>query len=318
MAQPKETTGPAPRHCILKYSQPRLVTTQKDDRVSAPPQQPAAPPQTTAKQRPTVPGRPASAFKAARPFSRTAPSRPVQRPITPGDFRKTAPSPVIFTEDKTSLQGFSAGEIQALLDELLPPREWCNDATNEKWVQSVSSEPATPMHVSQFIEKVKERLTAIRSRFAETLPTPNATSLSICCGATSTETENVFSESLDEIIRETVIACADRGKLLARMRDETDRLTNAWSCAAESSVAFAIRKRQQRAARAQELLADATKARSDLKTAHAQRDELVSQMKGMEETYSNETELMQQEHAAAMTALEAQVVEAADALRAVA
>jgi hypothetical protein len=54
--------------------------------------------------------------------------------------------------------------------------------------------------------------------------------------------EELYSQALDELIRQITINCAERGLLLLRVRDEAHMTISAYETLYESSIAYGVRK----------------------------------------------------------------------------
>ncbi|NXG49526.1 IDLC protein, partial [Psilopogon haemacephalus] len=121
----------------------------------------------------------------------------------------------------------STKQTQELLNVILPPREW--EEENHRWVQEVSSAPGTRLGVVQLQEQLELKMRQRQAR--ET-------------GICSVRRE-LYSQCFDELIRQTTIACAERGMLLLRVRDELQTTLAAYQTLYESSTAFGLRKALQ-------------------------------------------------------------------------
>ncbi|NXH71551.1 IDLC protein, partial [Hydrobates tethys] len=121
----------------------------------------------------------------------------------------------------------SAKQPQEILNAILPPREW--EEENRRWVQEVSSAPSTRLDVVHLQEQLDLRLRQRQARETGICPVRR----------------ELYSQCLDELIRETTINCAERGLLLLRVRDEIQMTIAAYQTLYESSVAFGMRKALQ-------------------------------------------------------------------------
>eukprot|EP01064_Diplonema_japonicum_P009005 TRINITY_DN1647_c0_g4_i1.p1 TRINITY_DN1647_c0_g4~~TRINITY_DN1647_c0_g4_i1.p1 ORF type:complete len:246 (+),score=80.07 TRINITY_DN1647_c0_g4_i1:46-738(+) len=113
------------------------------------------------------------------------------------------------------------------LNTIVPPRMWSEDGA--EWVQYVSSTPATKMDVIDLQEALDAKLQQQHAR-----------EMGIC-----PVREELYSQAFDEVIRQTTVACAERGLLLLRVRDELHLNTSSYKKLYESSVAFGMRKALQ-------------------------------------------------------------------------
>ncbi|NXR08571.1 IDLC protein, partial [Semnornis frantzii] len=138
-----------------------------------------------------------------------------------------SPSPLAPIRPVPPFAAESAKQAQELLNAILPPREW--EEANRRWVQEVSSAPGTRLDVVQLQEQLDLRLQQRQAR--ET---------GICAVR-----RELYSQCFDELIRQTTIACAERGLLLLRVRDELQMTLAAYQTLYESSIAFGLRKALQ-------------------------------------------------------------------------
>lgn len=115
-------------------------------------------------------------------------------------------------------------QTEDILNSILPPREWTEDG--KLWVQYVSSTPATRLDVVNLQEHLNQQLQSRQARETGICPIR----------------EELYSQSLDELIRQITINCAERGLLLLRVRDEAQMTISAYETLYESSIAFGVRK----------------------------------------------------------------------------
>ena len=94
------------------------------------------------------------------------------------------------------------GEVENILDSILPPRQFHQDGSD--LVQFVSKEPAS-----------RAQLRALRDRLEEKLLARQARQEGIC-GVR----RELYSQCFQEIIRQLTLICPERGLLLLRLRDE--------------------------------------------------------------------------------------------------
>ncbi|XP_054026660.1 axonemal dynein light intermediate polypeptide 1 [Dryobates pubescens] len=170
---------------------------------------------------------------------------------TPSPPAPTGPVPPIAAE--------SSKRAQELLNAILPPREWGKE--NHRWVQEVSSAPGTRLDVVQLQEQLDLRLQQRQAR--ET-------------GICSVRRE-LYSQCFDELIRQTTIACAERGLLLLRVRDELQMTLAAYQALYESSTAFGLRKALQ----AEQGKADMEKRIAELEEEKQELERQVSEQKAL-------------------------------------
>ncbi|XP_049590858.1 axonemal dynein light intermediate polypeptide 1-like [Syngnathus scovelli] len=111
-----------------------------------------------------------------------------------------------------------------LLNLMFPPRRW--EEANKEWVQRVCSEPSTRVDVVNLEEELDKKL--LQTRAMETGICPLRRQL--------------YTECFDELIRQVVLICAERGLLLLRVRDEIKMTIAAYQTFYESSMVFGVRK----------------------------------------------------------------------------
>ena len=92
--------------------------------------------------------------------------------------------------------------VENILDNILPPRQFQQDGRD--LVQFVSKEPAS-----------RDQLRELRNLLEEKLLSRQARQEGIC-----QVRRELYSQCLDEIIRQLTLICPDRGLLLLRLRDE--------------------------------------------------------------------------------------------------
>ncbi|KAF8821088.1 putative axonemal dynein light chain p33, partial [Cardiosporidium cionae] len=106
----------------------------------------------------------------------------------------------------------------------IPPKRWSENGRN--YVQYASSVPAK---LSDII-KLEEHLLAI-------LEEQNAREIGIC-----PVRENIFSQLFEELIRQEILVCQERGLLLIRIRNEYANQVDAYQRLYESSILHTTRK----------------------------------------------------------------------------
>lgn len=115
-------------------------------------------------------------------------------------------------------------QTEDVLNSILPPREFEEDG--QRWIQFVSSTPATRLDVINLQEALDARLQQQQARETGIDPVR----------------EELYGQAFDEVIRQVAVNCAERGLLLLRVRDEIRMTINAYRTLYESSVAFGMRK----------------------------------------------------------------------------
>ena len=128
---------------------------------------------------------------------------------------------------KTSDVAGAVPQTEDILNSILPPREFEEDG--QKWVQFVSSTPATRLDVLNLQEHLDQRLLQRQARETGICPVR----------------EELYAQTFDEVIRQVTVNCAERGLLLLRVRDEARMTLAAYRTLYESSVAFGMRKALQ-------------------------------------------------------------------------
>ena len=93
-------------------------------------------------------------------------------------------------------------EVENILDSILPPRQFQQDGFH--LVQFVSKLPATRPQLRELRERLEEKLLSRQARQE-----------GIC-----QVRRELYSQCLDEIIRQLTLICPERGLLLLRIRDE--------------------------------------------------------------------------------------------------
>ena len=132
------------------------------------------------------------------------------------------------TDDSTS-------KNEDYLNSLLPPKEFMEDG--QLWVQYVSPSPATKMDVINLQDELDKRLMQRQSRESGIWPIR----------------EELYSQAFDELIRQITINWAERGFLLARVKEEIKMTIQAYQTLFESSIAFGMRKSLQAEQRTAEM-----------------------------------------------------------------
>ncbi|RVE62908.1 hypothetical protein OJAV_G00162540 [Oryzias javanicus] len=127
-------------------------------------------------------------------------------------FAAGIPSPPTHNVDESILHG------------ILPPREWTDG--DQHWVQKVSTSISTRRDVVLLQEQLNMKLNQKKAKPTGICPIR----------------WDLFSQCLDELIRQVTIECAERGLLLCRVRNEMQMMIGAYQNLSESSVAFGMRK----------------------------------------------------------------------------
>mmetsp|Transcript_52750 Transcript_52750/g.60625 ORF Transcript_52750/g.60625 Transcript_52750/m.60625 type:complete len:237 (-) Transcript_52750:64-774(-) len=142
-------------------------------------------------------------------------------------------NPILLTEAKRRKAASKSGkaaeksaipQTEDILNSIIPPREFEEDG--QRWIQFVSSNPATRLDVINLQESLDSRLQQRQARETGICPIR----------------EELYAQTFDEIIRQVTVNCAERGLLLLRVRDEIRMTIAAYRTLYESSVAFGMRK----------------------------------------------------------------------------
>lgn len=143
-------------------------------------------------------------------------------------------NPVLLTEAKKakaakmakakSTDKTQVPQTEDILNSIIPPREFEEDG--QRWIQFVSSTPATRLDVVNLQEHLDTKLQQRQARETGICPVR----------------EELYAQAFDEIIRQVTVNCAERGLLLLRVRDEIRMTLAAYRTLYESSVAFGMRK----------------------------------------------------------------------------
>ncbi|XP_007251853.3 axonemal dynein light intermediate polypeptide 1 [Astyanax mexicanus] len=118
-------------------------------------------------------------------------------------------------------------ETEEILNAILPPREWKEN--NTRWIQQVSSTPATRMDVVHLQEQLELKLQQRQAREKGICPVRS----------------ELYSQCFDELIRQISINCPERGLLLLRVRDEIRMTNTVYQTLHASGMTFGIKKALQ-------------------------------------------------------------------------
>jgi dynein light intermediate chain len=113
-----------------------------------------------------------------------------------------------------------------LINSIVPPREFVDEATGSAWMQSARSDPAGRLDVVTLQEKLDERLENWQARDGGICPVR----------------EELFSQAFDELLRQVTLGCEERGLLQLRVRDEIRMTIAAYQTLYHSSVSFGVKK----------------------------------------------------------------------------
>lgn len=124
----------------------------------------------------------------------------------------------------TKLGNENTAKLDDMINAMLPAREWTEDSG--VWLQYVSKEPATRLDVISLQEKLDAKLNERKARETGICPVR----------------EELYSQSMDELIRHVAIDGPERGLLLMRVRDELKMTIDACKTLFDSSIGFGIKK----------------------------------------------------------------------------
>ena len=124
----------------------------------------------------------------------------------------------------TKLGNENTAKLDDMINAMLPAREWTEDSG--VWLQYVSKEPATRLDVISLQEKLDAKLNERKARETGICPVR----------------EELYSQSMDELIRHVALDGPERGLLLMRVRDELKMTIDACKTLFDSSIGFGIKK----------------------------------------------------------------------------
>merc|ERR1712227_363732 len=125
---------------------------------------------------------------------------------------------------KFRLDPIDQQKAEDILPKILPPQIFEKDG--QKWLQKVSSTPATRLDVQRLSQQLDKKLEQRQARETGICPIRR----------------ELYKQAFDEIIRQVTINCAERGLLLLRVRDEVNMTLQAYQTIYESSIGFGCRK----------------------------------------------------------------------------
>ena len=158
----------------------------------------------------------------------------------------------------------SRPNLETLLNFAIPPRE--SESEGQVFLQTASQTPSNREDVINLQKLLDERLAVRQAKESGICPIR----------------EELHDECFDEIIRQVTIDCAERGLLLARVRDEIKMTMSAYQTLYKGAVSFGVRKQMQTEKGKGELtaqLSDLRKKKAELEKA---RDDLLRRRKVVE------------------------------------
>jgi len=133
-------------------------------------------------------------------------------------------SPKTFCTPRNKNGEVTNDEMQNVLDSILPPKELKKEG--RVWRTPVSNMPATRQEIMNLQDRLDMYLKQGRVRETGICPLRH----------------KLYSELFDELIRQSTIACIERGLLLVRIRNEINMTIKEYENLFASSSACAIRK----------------------------------------------------------------------------
>lgn len=118
-------------------------------------------------------------------------------------------------------------QVDDILQMIFPPRKMVHESKD--YVQNISTE-----------DPLKEDITLLAIKLQQKLKERQARVKGIC-----DVRYEIYDEAFNELIRQVVINCPERGLLLMKVRDEMKITTAAYKALYESSVVFGVRKQVQ-------------------------------------------------------------------------
>ncbi|XP_014252862.1 33 kDa inner dynein arm light chain, axonemal-like [Cimex lectularius] len=183
---------------------------------------------------------------------------------------KVPPPPVPETRDHDCLQQDSVVEkddeeeekevtIRDILDSIFHPKSWVDKYGNH-WLQSVSGEHVSRSDVIRLTNQLENQLRERNVNFERYCPVRRA----------------IFKELFDEMIRQEVIVCPERGLFLLKIRNEFKLWESAYNAMYENSVLYGIKKSVE----VKQDLASIEKAAADETLQH---NRLMKEIRAMED-----------------------------------
>jgi dynein light intermediate chain len=167
---------------------------------------------------------------------------------------------------KTMRAKLEAGlsSTEQVLNSILPPREWTDGG--KLWVQYVSSTPATTSDVLAVQQYLDAKLSQRQAKPSGICPVR----------------EELYSQCFDELIRQITINCAERGRLLLRMRDNIRMTVATYQKLYESGVAFGMLRSLQSEQNRDEMRAKVTELSDDVEGLQRKVDDWRARIQSMQ------------------------------------
>lgn len=115
-------------------------------------------------------------------------------------------------------------KLEDMINAMLPAREWVEESG--VWVQHVNKEPASRLDVISLQERLDAKLSERKARESGICPVR----------------EELYTQCMDEMIRQVALDGPERGLLMMRTRDELRMTIDAYKTLFASSVTFGIKK----------------------------------------------------------------------------
>merc|ERR1712227_10 len=179
---------------------------------------------------------------------------------------------------KFRLDPIDQQKAEDILPKILPPQIFEKDG--QKWLQKVSSTPATRLDVQRLAEQLDKKLEQRQARETGICPIRR----------------ELYKQAFDEIIRQVTISCAERGLLLLRVRDEINMTLQAYQTIYESSIGFGCRKAlfaKKNEVETEELV---NNLQAELVSLENEAADLKAKIKAIQRKEGNEREALKRKH----------------------
>ncbi|KAA0146361.1 hypothetical protein FNF27_00356 [Cafeteria roenbergensis] len=124
--------------------------------------------------------------------------------------------------------GTAEAHVEEVINSVLPPRIW-EQRDGTSWIQYTSKAPASRADVTTLQGTLDQRLLHRQARESGICPVR----------------EELYRQTLDEVIRQVALEGPERGLLLHRVRNEALMTLDAYRALFEASVVFGVRKQLQ-------------------------------------------------------------------------
>ena len=130
-------------------------------------------------------------------------------------------------DKKTDTNEKKNSHLVETLNSMFPPKQW--EEEGHKYIQYVSSEPATRDKSRDLLKELEKKLKERRAKEKGICPVR----------------QKLYSQCFDEIIRQVTIDNTERGLLLLKVRDEIKMSIASYQILYESAILYGIRKQLQ-------------------------------------------------------------------------